>query len=162
MPLGREISIDTSIPSHSSTKPSFDRIDQVELRPQLTQPLPPRAVEEAVVGTGGQSGEIELDAEMKRLARNKPFEQIGNRQAAAAGLERDGFGNSHRQIAGGSLRSQLQLHAVGIAAQAGFVLPGQEIATLGRLATGQRRERNLRIVKVIDQALARIGVVLQT
>ena len=52
MPLGREISICTSIPSHSSTRPSFDGVGQIELRSQLTQPLPAGAVEEAVVGAG--------------------------------------------------------------------------------------------------------------
>ena len=98
---------------------------------------------------------------MQRLARHEPFEQIGDRQAAAAGLERHGLGDPHRQIAGGPLRSQLHLHAVGIAAQAGFVLPREEIATLGRFAAGQGGQRNLRIVKMIDQALPRIGVVLQ-
>ena len=42
---------------------------QIELRSQLSQPLPARAVKEAVVGARRQAGEIQLDAEMQRLAR---------------------------------------------------------------------------------------------
>ena len=100
MPLGREMSNRTSIPSHSSPGPS-GRLRQIELRPQLPQPSTIGAVEEAIVGAGRQSGEIELDAEMEAIRSGQALPADNqSSKAAAAGLERDGLGDADRQIAG--------------------------------------------------------------
>ena len=145
------------MPSHSSTRPRPARVVQVEPRAELAEAVAVGVVEVAVVGAGGQAGEVELDGEVQRPVLGQVFQQVGDLQRRAAGVERHALGDPHRHAAGGALADQLHLDAVGIAADAGFVDAVDEIAALRRLAGGHRLERRVVVVELVDQALARRG-----
>ena len=66
-----------------------------------------------------------------------------------------------RDAPGVPCRVELDLNAIGIAAQAGFVGPRQKSPRSTRLPVGHGRKRCVGVVKVIEQAFARIRVVLQ-
>ena len=74
-------------------------------------------VEVAVVAAGGQAGEVELDAEVERLARRQAFEQVGDLERLLARFERDALGDPHRPIADAAVARELHLHAVRVAAE---------------------------------------------
>ena len=106
------------MPSHSSVKAEVVDVRQIEPRAELAERFAAGVVEVAVVDAGRQAGEIELDAEVDRLARRQAFEQVGDFERLLAGFEREALGDSHRPLADAAVARELHLHAVRIAAQA--------------------------------------------
>src|ERR1700680_3791685 len=70
-PRHRQVHID---PQPLVDQAAFVCVDRVKPRAELTETAPFGAVEVAIVGAGGQAGEIELDREVQRMTRRQPFE----------------------------------------------------------------------------------------
>ena len=69
--VGREVFKLTSIPSHSSQSPSPRALAEVEPRAELAEAVAVEVVEVAVVGAGGQAGEVHLHGEVQRPVRGR-------------------------------------------------------------------------------------------
>ena len=142
-PLGREI-----FRLHVDPQPLVDQAQARPRRPDRAAcPVGPAVRDRRRRSSGRRRRPAgRRSSTRRRNASGSPgraLQQIGNRQAGAAGVERQALGDPHRQIAGVALRGQLHLDAVGIAAEAGFVLAGQKVAPLGRLRRGPRRPAKL-------------------
>ena len=108
-----------------------------------------------------QAGEVHLDGEMERPALRQVLQQIGHLERRAAGVERQALGDPQRNAPGVSVAGKLDLDAVGVAADAGFVGAVDEIAPLRRRAVGHCLQRRVVVVEQVHQAFARVVVVLQ-
>ena len=110
---------------------------QIEPRAELAERIAVGVVEVAVVAAGGQAGEVELDAEVDRLAGRQTFEQVRNFERLPARFEREALGDSHLPTGDVAVARELHLHAVRIAAQPGFERRGRR--NRPALRTGRRR-----------------------
>ena len=80
-PIDRQVDVDAE--PFVGEAQSAD-VRQIEPRAELAEPIVAGVAEVAIVGAGRQAGEVELDAEVERLAGRQPFEQVGDFERVGA------------------------------------------------------------------------------
>ena len=127
---------------------------EIQNRPQIAKLVALRIAEKSVILTIGQPGKIKLDAKMKRPVGGKSFDQVGNFQRIAAGVERDAFGDFQWNSPGISLLGQLNLNPIGIASDPGGVDTIGKIAAFFGTAFLNGECINIFVAEMINQAVA--------
>ena len=136
-------------------------VRQVQPRAEIADRVAIGIAEVAVVDPAGHAGEVQLDREMRRAVPRQTVQKIDDLQRRAAGIERQALGDPQGLAVGSARSRKLNLDAVGVAPHPGVVRAVDEIAVLGRFARGDGLERNLVVMEPVQEALARMGVVLE-
>src|SRR5207253_1548109 len=106
-------------------------------------------------------GEVELDREVQRPIARNVIHPIANPQHVGAWLEHHLLGDPKRHAVSLAIAVEDDARGVSFAADFVVVRPLDEVAALRLAAGADVMELQCRLVEMVDQALAAVGVVLK-
>ena len=119
-------------------------------------------MEKSIIRVGREPGKVQFNAEMKVSIQGQVFDEISDFQFIAACRKCDPFGDAQRDPPSIPVAVKLNLCFLGTAADFGRVRTLRKIAPLHGCAINQVTEVSVIIKKMVDQALFKVRIVLES